>query len=135
MNPWLSIVVPCAVALLALAGTIYNVRSQAARNRAETNDAIATASTATIDALKDEIARLNMRVATQGVQIQDLRLSAKRSLELTARLLHGIMELRKQLENAGLIAVWLPNSEIDRLIAVCLEDSEALNDQGRASTP
>jgi len=119
---------PYIVALMALAGTIYTIRSQQGKTRAEATQIMADAATVTIDTLNEEIARLNMKMAAQLLQIQDLRISAKRSLELTARLVQGLTALLDQLNSDGLLPTWSPDPDISRLIRLCMTDAEKLGD-------
>lgn len=117
---------PYIVALAALAGTLYNIRSQQGKTKADASDRFATASSTTIDDLSDELSRVNLKLAAQLLQMQDLRISAKRSLELTARLLQGITVLVEQLHKGGLTPSWTPDPEIERLIRICTEESNSL---------
>jgi hypothetical protein len=119
---------PLIVALLALGGTVYNIRSQSKKVEAEAVDKIAAASSSTIDdlmteiaRLNEEIARLNLKAASTLLQMQDLRLSAKRTLELVARLVQGLTVLLDQLHSIGAAPAWIPDPEIDRLIKICVE--------------
>jgi hypothetical protein len=118
---------PYIVALAALAGTIYNIRSQQSKNRADTADRLASATSTTIDDLNEELSRVNLKMAAQMLQLQDLRVSAKRSLELTARLLQGITVLLNQMHAAGLAPEWQPDPEIDKLVKLCTADSDRIN--------
>lgn len=122
----LSIFGPYIVALLALAGTIYSIRSQKGRLKAEVADKIVSATSTTIDDLTEEITRVNLKMAAQLLQMQDLRISARRTLELIARLLQGITILPDQLHKAGLAPSWMPDPEINRLVALCTEESDRL---------
>jgi hypothetical protein len=132
---------PYLVALAALAGTIYSIRSQRTKMNADASESIATASSSTINDLTEELARLNLKMAAQLLQMQDLRVSAKRTLELIARLLQGITLLLDQLHKAGLVPAWQPDPEIERLVALCTQESDRLAiprinlNQGSATKP
>lgn len=117
---------PYMVALLALGGTIYSIRSQRGKVSSDAAASIAEASSMTINDLKEELARINLKIAAQLLQVQDLRISTKRTLELIARLLQGITLLLDQLHHAGLAPAWIPDPEIERLIKLCTEDSDRL---------
>jgi hypothetical protein len=111
------------VALIALATSVYAVLSQKGMRKADVSEKLATASQMTIDDLIQQIASLNIRAATMLLQTNDLKQAAKRSLELIARLLQALNMLLTQLRMAGMAPDWTSDPEIDRLVALCFEES------------
>ena len=117
---------PYILALLALAGTIYSIRSQKAKIGAETEERVATVRANTIEELTDEITRLNLKAASMLLQATDAKSSVKRALELIARLLQGVNILLSQVRIAGLEPDWLPDAELDRLARLCAAETGRL---------
>ncbi len=115
---------PFIMALCVLIGTWYTVRSQKPKvDSGVAGDAVA-ASHMALEDLREELARLNFKMAAQLLQMTELRITSKRQLELTARLLQGITVLLDQLHVAGLAPAWLPDPEIERLVKLATDDSD-----------
>jgi hypothetical protein len=123
----ISILGPYILAAFALAGTVYSIVSQKGKTKADTADKIAAATSDTIDALTEEITRLNLKAASMLLQNADSKVAVKRGLELIARLLQGINILLAQVRVAGLSPDWLPDAEIGRLIQLCSEETERID--------
>jgi hypothetical protein len=122
----LTIFGPYIVAGLALLGTAYTIRSQRGKSKGDASLSMASASSLTIDDLMQQITVLNVRTASMLLTAADSKTAAKRSLELVARLLQGINVLLTQVRMAGLSPDWIPDPEIERLVALCTEESDRL---------
>jgi hypothetical protein len=117
---------PILVALFATATSIYAVRSNRGKNRADASSSMASASQMTIDDLMQQITFLNVQAAAMLLRDNNQKVAAKRSLELIARLFQGINMLLAQVRMASMTPDWLPDPEIERLVALCTEESDRL---------
>jgi Na+/H+ antiporter NhaC len=116
VNEILAALGPYIIAALALAGTVYTIRSQQPGAEAEASARRASASATTIDDLMEEISRLNLKVSSQLLQIQELRKTLKATSDLTARLLVGLTTLLDEIHKSGLNWTWKPDPEIVRMV-------------------